>query len=133
MARRASSGANPTAVIVGVVVLGAAFFGGRILLSKKSNTFDGVPKLNIEQLLENGNSLRNNRYVVEGEIDEKLQFSNRGQLVSVKVDGPYGEEFIGIEIPAEFDSMNIETRHKYVFLVEFQHGGIAVASAVESL
>ena len=43
----------------------------------------------VDELLENGNSLRGNEYVIEGQIDEKLQWTtNRGQLVSVKIEAP---------------------------------------------
>lgn len=133
MARRASSGLNPVAIIAGAVVVVAAIFGGKVLMGGKSESFDGVPELNIEDLLENGNSLRRNIYVIRGEIDEKLQFSSRGQLVSVRVKGGRDDEFIGIEIPSKFDKMNIDTKQEYVFKVEFQQGGIAVATGIEKL
>lgn len=121
------------AIIAGAVVVVAAIFGGKVLMGGKSESFDGVPELNIEDLLENGNSLRRNIYVIRGEIDEKLQFSSRGQLVSVRVKGGRDDEFIGIEIPSKFDKMNIDTKQEYVFKVEFQQGGIAVATGIEKL
>ena len=102
-----------------------------MMLGKKASSFGDAAPLRIEELLENGKSLRSNEYVVEGEVDEKLQFSDRGQLVSVKVDGARGDEFIGIEIPSKFDDLNIETKQKYVFLVKFRQGGIAVAQDIE--
>ena len=133
MARRASSGLNPGIIIAAVVVLAAVIFGGRMLLSGDSKAFEGVPRLQIEDLLSNGNSLRANIYVIEGEIDEKLQFSSTGQLVSVKVVGPKGDEFIAIQIPSALSDRNIETKQKYAFKVEFQKGGIAIAQDIQRL
>ena len=132
MARRASSGLNPGIILAVVVVAAVVVFGGKQLLTSKDKTIDGQP-LEIEDLLENGNALRTNVYVVEGEIDEKLQITNSGQLVSVKVKGPRGDEFIGIEIPSEFSDRNIETKQKYAFKVEFKKGGIAVATDIQRL
>lgn len=134
MARRASSQVNPGIILGGAAVIAVAIFGGKSLLGKKSASFADVRPLQIEQLLENGNSLRGNEYVVDGQIDEKLQWTtDRGQLVSVKVQTPGGDEFIGIEIPAEFNKLNIDTKQKYSFRVKFRQGGIAVATGINRL
>ena len=133
MARRASSGLNPGIILAAVVVVGAVVFGGKMLLTGESTAFEGVPRLQIDDLLQNGNSLRSNTYVIEGEIDEKLQFSSNGQLVSVKVTGSRGDEFIGIRIPTSLSDRNIETKQKYAFKVQFENGGIAVATDIQRL
>ena len=133
MARRASSGLNPGIILGVVVVIGVVIFGGRQLLTRESEAFKGIPRLQVDDLLQNGNALRSNVYVIEGEIDEKIKFSSRGQLVSVKVSGSSGDEFIGIEIPAAFSDRNIETKQKYAFKVEFQKGGVAVAQDIQRL
>ena len=133
MARRASSGLNPGIILAAVVVVGAVVFGGKMLLTKESRAFEGTPRLQVDDLLQNGNSLRSNVYIIEGEIDEKLQFSRNGQLVSVKVVGSRGDEFIGIHIPATLSDRNIETKQKYAFKVQFEKGGIAVATDIERL
>lgn len=111
-----------------------AVFVGKSLLGKKSSSFgEGMP-LDIQQLLEDGNSLRGNEYVVQGQIDEKLQWTtDRGQLVSVKVTTSSGDEFIGIEIPPEFSKLNIDAKQKYAFRVKFRQGGIAVATGIDRL
>lgn len=134
MARRASSRPNPGIILGVAAAIAVAVFAGKSLLGKKTSSFGEVAKLHIEDLLENGNSLRGNEYVIEGQIDEKLQWtSDRGQLVSVRVTTPGGDEFIGIEIPAEFNKLNIDTRQKYAFRVKFRQGGIAVATGVNRL
>jgi hypothetical protein len=134
MARRASSKVNPGIIIGAAAAIAVAIFAGKSLLGKKTASFADVAPLSIEELLENGNSLRGNEYVVQGQIDEKLQWtSDRGQLVSVKVDTPGGDEFIGVEIPPEFNKLNIDTKQKYSFRVKFRQGGIAVATGVNRL
>ena len=134
MARRASSRPNPGIILGAAAAIAVAIFAGKSLLGKKTASFSDAAPLHIEDLLDNGNSLRGNEYVVEGQIDEKLQWtSDRGQLVSVRVKTPGGDEFIGIEIPAEFKRLNIDTRQKYAFRVKFRQGGIAVATGINRL
>ena len=134
MARRASSHPNPGIILGVAAAIALAIFAGKSMLGKKSASFSEVPALKIEELLENGNSLRGNEYVVEGRIDEKLQWTaDRGQLVSLRVETPGGDEFIGIEIPPEFDNLNIDTQQKYAFRVTFRQGGIAVATGINRL
>lgn len=134
MARRASSTLHPGIIIGAIAALVVAVIAGKSLLGEKSATFGEVSKLSVEELLENGNSLRGNEYVIEGQIDEKLQWTpNRGQLVSVRVSAPGGDEFVGVEIPQEFNKLNIDTKQKYAFRVKFKQGGIAVATGVNRL
>ncbi len=134
MARRASSGLNPGVILGAVVVVGLVIVGGKMLFSSKpAGGFKDVPKLEIEQLLENGNSLRNNVYSVEGEIQQKIRFSSEGQLVSVRLDGVGDDKFLSIVIPNQFNNLNIETRQKYAFRIQFRDGGIAVATGINRL
>lgn len=134
MARRASSSINPGIIIGAAAAIAVAIFAGKSLLGKKSASFGNIATLDMDELLENGNQLRGNEYLVQGQIDEKLQWTtDHGQLVSVKVDTPGGENYIGIEIPAEFNKLNIDTKQKYAFRVKFRQGGIAVATGVDRL
>ncbi|MCX6867496.1 MAG: hypothetical protein NTV46_15000 [Verrucomicrobia bacterium] len=134
MARRASSRLNPGIIAGAAAAIAVAIFAGKSLLEKKSPAFGDVKTLSIDELLENGNSLRGNEYVVQGQVDEKLQWTtDRGQLVSVRVETPAGEEFVGIEIPPAFNKLNIDTKQKYTFRVKFRQGGIAVATDVNRL
>ena len=134
MARRASSKLHPGIIIGSVLAIVVAVIAGKFLVGEKPSTFGEVAKLSVEELLENGNSLRGNEYVIEGQIDEKLQWTtDRGQLVSVKVGAPGGDEFVGIEIPTGFNKLNIDTKQKYAFRVKFRQGGIPVATGVNRL
>jgi hypothetical protein len=134
MARRASSSIHPGIIIGVAIALVVAVFLGKSFIGKKSVSFGDVAKLHVEELLDNGNSLRGNEYVVEGQIDQKLQWTtDRGQLVSVKITTPGGDQFVSVEIPAEFSKLNIDTRQKYAFRVKFRQGGIAVATGITRL
>lgn len=134
MARRASSKFHPGIIIGVAAAIALAVIAGKSLIGKKSASFGEVPKLNVTELLENGNSLRGNEFVVEGQIDEKLQWTtDRGQLISLRVEAPGGDEFVGIEIPQEFSKLNIDSKQKYSFRVKFRQGGIPVATGVNRL
>ena len=134
MARRASSHLHPGIIIGAIAAIVIAVVAGKSLIGKKTATFGDVAKLSVDELLENGNSLRGNEYVIEGQIDEKLQWTTgRGQFVSVKIEAPGGDEFVAIEIPQDFNKLNIDTKQKYAFRVKFRQGGIPVATGVNRL
>lgn len=131
MARRASSTLHPGIIIGALAAIVVLIVAGKSILGKKSSSFGNIATLQMDELLENGNSLRGNEYLVEGQIDEKLVWtSDRGQLVSVRVPSPNGDQFVGIEIPPEYSKLNIDTKQKYVFRVKFKQGGIAVATGI---
>jgi hypothetical protein len=132
MARRASSGINPGIVIGAVIFIVLVAVGGKMLVGHKSTGFDKVRKLDVEAFLENANSMRGNEYSVKGSIDEKLRWTpDRGQVVSLKIDVNGRTEFIGIEIPPQFNHLNIEREQRYAFKVRIRKGGIPVATAVQ--
>ena len=134
MARRASSKFHPGILIGAAAAIALAVIAGKSFLGKKSSSFGEIPKLNVTELLENGNSLRGNEFVVEGQVDEKLQWTtDRGQLISLRVEAPGGDEFVGIEIPQEFSKLNIDSKQKYSLRVKFRQGGIPVATGVNRL
>lgn len=134
MPRRASSGINPGILVgVGVFVV-IALVAGRLLIGDKSGGFSDVPRLRVDEFLENGNSMRGNEYFLEGKIDEKLRWTpERGQVVSVMVDDDGGSEMIGVEIPPQFNHLNIEREQRYAIKVRIRQGGIPVATAIERL
>jgi len=133
MARRASSGINPGLLIGVAIFVVIAFFGGKLFLNRKPDSISGA-KIEMDEMLENANQLRGNEYVLEGMVDEKLRWTpDRGQVVSLKVDVPGGSEFVGVEIPADFSSLNIEREQRYSIKVKFRQGGIPVATAINRL
>lgn len=134
MARRASSSLHPGFIVGIVAAVVIAVMAGKSFLGKKSSATGDADKLEVRDLLDNGNSLRGNEYSVEGKIDRKLRWTSaRGQVVSVRVSTPGGEELIGVEIPPAFEKLNIEREQKYAFKVKFRQGGIPVATAINRL
>lgn len=134
MARRASSSTSPILIIGIAVVVIAAIFGGKLLMTKKSSSFSDVNSLAIQELLDNGNSLRNNEYLIEGKIDERFfRDSNSSSVVSVRVESSGGDEVVPIKIPSKFNKLNIEREQRYAFKVRFEQGGIPVATDINRL
>ena len=134
MPRRASSSIHPGIIGIAVVVLILVIMGGRMLIGDKSPGFGNLPPLDVEQMLENANSMRGNEYIVNGQVNEKLLWTpDRGQFISLRVETPGGEEIIGVEIPPEFDNLNIETRQSYSIRVRIRDGGIPRATGINRL
>jgi hypothetical protein len=134
MARRASSSTNPTLIIGIAVGVIAVIFGGKFLMSKKTETFSDVNPLAVQDLLDNGNSLRNNEYLIEGKIDERFfRDGNTSSVVSVRVKAEAGEEVVPVVIPEKFNNFNIEREQRYAFKVRFEQGGVPVATAISRL
>jgi hypothetical protein len=134
MARRASSSTNPILIIGIALAVIAAIFAGKFFMSKKSETFSDVNPLSIQDLLENGNSLRNNEYLIEGRIDERFfRDNNTASVVSVRVKSESGEEIVPVMIPSKFNNLNIEREQRYALKVKFEQGGIPVATDINRL
>jgi hypothetical protein len=132
MARRASSGINPGLLIGVAVFVVIAFFGGKLFLNRTPDSISGSP-INMEDV-KDGVSLRDNEYVVEGTVDEKFyREGNPNQVVSLKVSAPSGDEFLGVEIPANLTTFNIEREQRYAMKVKIREGGIPVATAINRL
>lgn len=134
MARRASSSTNPVLIIAIAAAVIAAIFAGKFFMSKKSESFSDVKPLLVEQLLDNGNSLRNNEYLIEGKVDERFfRDNNTSSVVSVRVKSAAGEEVVPVKIPSNFNNLNIEREQRYAFKVKFEQGGIPVATDISRL
>ncbi len=134
MARRASSSTNPILIIGIVVAVVALIFGGKLFMSKKKKSFTDVNLLAVQDLLDNGNSLRNNEFLIEGKIDERFfRDGNTSSVVSIRMKAESGEEIVPVMIPAKFNKLNIEREQRYAFKVRFEQGGIPVATDISRL
>jgi len=132
MARRASKSSHPILIIGMIVAVGIVAAVGTLIFRKPTAGFTNVAPLDVREFLENGNSFRGNEYVIEGVIDEKLRWTaNRGQVVSMRVDG--SDEMIGIEIPPDFNDLNVEREQRYAIRVKIRDGGIPVATGLSRL
>ena len=134
MARRASSSLHPGSLIGIAAAVVVAIVACQSLFKHKKPSFGDVGTLNVDDFLENGNSLRGNEYSIEGKIDEKLRWTpSRGQIISLRVSTKGGDELIGIEIPPNFNNLNVEREQRYAMRVKVRQGGIPVATAVNRL
>ncbi len=134
MPRRASSSTSPALIIGIAAAVVVAIFGGKMLMTKKTASFSDVNPLVVQDLLDNGNSLRNNEYLIEGKVDERFfRTGNSESVVSIRVKSDSGDEIVPVKIPSEFNNKNIEREQRYAFKVRFEQGGIPVATAVNRL
>ncbi|MDA7917788.1 hypothetical protein N9B74_01890 [bacterium] len=131
MARRASSGVNTQALIIGAVILLLVLGGGYWFLNRKPSGFD-APELDIEQALGNSRSLSGNRYQVTGKlIDRKIE--SNGQIVTIQLGEETNPKFLPIMITQDFQGGNLNQQAEYTFLIEFNTVGLAVAEDVKQL
>lgn len=133
MARRASSGIKPGLLIGIAAFVAIAFFGGKAFLGKQKENYSNMATINMSDVMD-GVSLRDNEYVVEGIVDEKFfRGDNPNQVVSLKVESNSGEQFLGVEIPANLTKANIERSQRYRIKVRIREAGIAVATGINPL
>ena len=133
MARRASSGIKPGLLIGIAALVAAAFFGGKAFLGKRKDAYPNMASISMSDVMD-GVSLRDNEYVVEGTVDEKFFHGDSpNQVVSLKVNSPSGDRFLGVEIPANLTTFNIERAQRYRIKVRIHEAGIAVATGINPL
>lgn len=134
MPRRASSKIHPAYIAVAVVVLVLLAFLGKSLVGNKTSEFGDLQPIDVRQLMDNANSMRGSEYLVEGEVNEKLHWTpDRGQFISLRVKDGRDDEVIGVEIPPDFNDVNIEVRQSYSIRVRVRDGGILVATGINRL
>ncbi|MDA7532006.1 hypothetical protein OAH33_01215 [bacterium] len=131
MARRASSGVNTGALIIGAIVFILILGGGYWFLNRKPSGFD-APVLDIEQALSNSRSLSGNRYQVTGKLIDRNIESN-GQIITIQLGEETNPKFLPIMIPEGFKNGNLNQQAQYTFLIQFNTVGLAVAEDVKQL
>lgn len=133
MARRASKGKSSSVImIIGVLVLIILFAVAVTFFTRSSTPYSKLAYLPINVVTENGNSLRDNEYRVEGKIEERWVKENyEGIHLSVEQDGQQHPIFI--KIPKSLERPNLERENSYAFSVKVGSGGIPVATGIERL
>lgn len=97
--------------------------GGYYLYNTAKDPYRTLTQLDAESYLENSNSLRGNTYKLRGTIYASLQWSpSQGRLISVDVDDSNAR--VGLLVPPEFNSINIQKGQKFYFQVEVGDKGI---------
>lgn len=132
MSRRASKGSNQSVIIIISLLVIALFAVGVTFLTKKKAAYSSLPPLPVRSLMENGNSLRGNKYQVEGKIEERwVKNVYEGLHLSVEESGRYYPIFI--KIPQDLEHPNIEREKHYSFSIEIGNGGIPLATGIQRL
>ncbi|OYV00688.1 MAG: hypothetical protein CFE45_08060 [Burkholderiales bacterium PBB5] len=72
-----------------IIAIVALVFIGKSTFSKKQTGFGNMPKLSMDEYLQNGNSLRGNEYVLDGKIDG---------ILGGDLGGAYGTAAIGAAV-----------------------------------
>ena len=126
MARRASSGVNTQALLIGGAILALVLGGGFWFLNRSPANFD-APPLDMARDIDNLKSLAGNKNSVTGILHER-EITPAGQIATLKMEGPY---YLAIKIPPDFKSGNLNLQDEYTFLVEFNNDGVAVALDVK--
>jgi hypothetical protein len=130
MARRASSGVNLKAVLIGIGIFVLLLGGGYFVLNRK-DSFD-APELNFVEFERNSRSLSGNRYKVTGTLVER-HIVPEGQMVILHLGDQSSPKPLPIIVPPDFKGGNLNLQADYSFLIEFDTQGVPVAIDVKQL
>ena len=118
-----------TIAILALFGIGAYFLSDRLLRSG-GDEFGGVKELDVDEYLENANSLLGNTYVITGVVDDLLRWTpDSGRLFSIKCDG----EPMAVLVPREFSGQSIDPGEEFKLRVEVRKGGTLVTRAIKKI
>jgi len=130
MPRRASFAVHPGWILLVILLVVGAIWGGTFLVSRVNDPYRTIAPLEVSAYLENANSLRGNSYKLTGTVWNYLDSSSWvGRLFSVQVD----HEIVPILIPREFNNVNIQKGQRFNFSVEVDSKGILVVKALQKI
>lgn len=110
------------AVIVGGVAGWYFFFGS------PDHVYRATPPLEVETYLAQGESLKGNRYRLEGEVLASLAWSPSGRLISVGLEE--GKRAVPVLLPGRLQAFNIEKGQRLRFVLEVGDKGVLHATEV---
>ena len=131
MARRASSGVNTQALLIGAIALILILGVGYWFVNRKPSGFD-APVLDAVSFRTNGRSLAGNKNQVTGVLIAR-EIRASSQIVTLEVEQDGDPVHVPIIIPEEFDTGNLNQKDTYTFLIEFNTDGVPVALNVTQL
>ena len=123
---RRKSGLQPSHLIGAFAFLAVAAGGFWFLSRKKDEGFTGN-KFSAAQYQQNYIGLRGNKYVVTGTITKQLRYgpdSSRLFSLAVKDDGMAEPVDLGVLVPSEFSSINIQTGQEFQLKVLVDKDGL---------
>lgn len=106
---------------------------GYFLYNWTKDPYRTLTTLDPREYMENSNALRGNKYKIRGTVDNaSLQWSpTQGRLISVDVDTDDGRTApLGLLVPPEFNSVNIQKGQKFYFQVEVGDKGILTVKGI---
>jgi hypothetical protein len=125
MARRASSGVNTQALLIGALILIVVLGGGYWFINRKPPGFD-APVLDAISFRTNGRSLAGNKNQVTGVLIAR-EIRASSQIVTLEVEEDGNPVHVPIIIPEGFKAGNLNQKDTYTFLIEFNTDGVPVA------
>ena len=128
MARRASSGVNSQAPLAGGAALALVLGGGYWFLNRTPSGFD-APEFDIVRDVDHQKSQAGNTNSVTGLLIDR-QITPEGQLATLKIGK---DHFLSIIIPSDLKGGNLNLQSEYIFKIEFNTDGVAVAKDVKPL
>jgi hypothetical protein len=125
MARRASSKLHSGWILVIIAAIAVAVGLGVFLQNEEAEPFRTVPALDLNDYLNNANSLQGNVYKVKGVINQSLGYSRTsGRLFSVEVSNGSDDEILPILVPPGLSYLNLQKGQHYTFRLEVGSMGI---------
>ncbi len=131
MARRASSGVNAQALLMGALILILVIGGGYWFLNRKPEGFQ-AETVNVTQYRQNQNALVGNEVQATGTLIDRRNEGN-AQMIALKVEENGSATFLPILVPSDLNKVNLNLNQDYSFLLRFNSDGLAVASDVKAL
>lgn len=132
MSRRASSKVSLLKIIAALVLLFLALGGGYYLIGNINDPYRTLHSLDVAAYYENANSLRGNEYKVDAKILNLLAWSpGKGRLFSIDVETKSGSSPLGVLIPMEFNSVNLQKGQNFSFKIEVGQDGILTVKGLQ--
>lgn len=137
MPRRRRSGFPLRPALISLVALLIA--GGAVWWLRKPGAEEfaaGSQPFPAREFLDNFFGLRGNRYAVSGRITEQLRYGqDRTRLFSLSItDASLSEPCeVGLLVPAEFGSLNMQTGQEFRLLVEVDQDGLLRALEIRKV
>jgi len=128
MARRASSRPKWGILILVVVLIAAGGAGSYYLSGSISDPYRTLQPLDMNAYSENANSLRSNQYKLNGTVLNQLKWTtDKGRIVSFEVDTASENNTVGVVIPSEFSTVNVQKGQQFTMKVEVVEHGVLMA------
>lgn len=128
MARRASSRPQWGILVVVILLIAGAAVGTYYVSGTVSDPYRTLQPLDLQAYYENANSLRSNQYKIDGIVLNQLKWdTTQGRLFSFEVNTPGEDRPVGVLIPPDFSSINIQKGQQFILKVEVGQDGILLA------